>query len=157
MSLNDKLFHNKVRSQGHSDLKMVCDTSPSQDAPTHQIWDFLSLIIQEICFGHDYSQNLVRGKGHSDPKIVQDTLTSQDAFIHQIWNSYCLKEYRRYAPDPMPILETRSGVKNMVTVTQGWCATHPHPKMQAHTKNWDSYLKLYKRYNVCSGHEYSKN
>ena len=25
--------------QGHSDPKMVCDTPPSQDASTHQIWN----------------------------------------------------------------------------------------------------------------------
>ena len=63
--------------------------------------------------------------------MVRDTLPSQDAFIHQIWNSY-LKEYRRYAPDSMLILETRSEVK--VTVTQGWYVTLPHPKLHAHTK-----------------------
>ena len=48
-------------------------------------------------------------------------------------NSY-LKEYRRYAPDSMPILETRSEVKFKVTVTQGLFATLRHPKMHAHTK-----------------------
>ena len=61
--------------------------------------------------------------------MVCYTLPSQDAFIQQIWNSY-LKEYRRYAPASMPILETRSEVK--VTETQGWYATLPHPKMYAH-------------------------
>ena len=39
------------------------------------------------------------------------------AFTHQIWNSY-LKEYRRYAPDSMQFLKTRSEVKFKVTVTQ---------------------------------------
>ena len=29
----------KGQGQGHSDLKMVCDTPPSQDASTHQIWN----------------------------------------------------------------------------------------------------------------------
>ena len=77
------------------------------------------------------------GQGHSDPKMVSDTLPSQDAFTHQIWNYY-LKEYRRYAPDSMPILETRSEVR--FTVTQGLYATHHHPKM--HTNQiWDSHLK----------------
>ena len=33
---------------------------------------------------------------------------SQDAFTHQIWNSYLI-ESRRYAPDSMQFLETRSG------------------------------------------------
>ena len=37
-----------------------------------------------------------------------DTPPFQDAFTHEIWNSY-LKEYRRYAPDSMQFLETRSG------------------------------------------------
>ena len=62
-----------------------------------------------------------------------DTLLSQDAFTHQIWNSY-LKEYRRYAPDSMQFLETRSEVKFKVTVTQFWYATLCHPKIHAHTK-----------------------
>ena len=59
--------------------------------------------------------------------MVCDTPQSQDL----IWHSY-LKEYRRYVPDSMLLLETRSEVK--VTVTQGWYATLPHPKMHAHTK-----------------------
>ena len=63
--------------------------------------------------------------------MVCDTVQSQDAYAHQIWNSYH-KEYRRYAPDSMLILETRSEVK--VTVTQGWYATLCHPKMHTHTK-----------------------
>ena len=50
--------------------------------------------------------------------MVCYTLPSQDAFLHQIWNTYP-KEYRRYAPDPMPILETMPEVKVKVTVTQG--------------------------------------
>ena len=37
-----------------------------------------------------------------------DTPSSQDAFTHQNWNAY-LKEYRRYAPDSIQFLETRSG------------------------------------------------
>ena len=71
-----------------------------------------------------------------------DTQPSQDAFINQIWNSY-LKEYRRYAPDSMQVLETRSG--------QG----HSDPRIVCNTSSsqdacthqiWDSYLKLYERY-----------
>ena len=63
--------------------------------------------------------------------MVCDTLSSQDAFTHQIWNSY-LKEYRRYAPESMQFLETRSEVK--VTVTQLLHVTLRHPKMHPHTK-----------------------
>ena len=62
-----------------------------------------------------------------------DPPSSQDAFTHQIWNSY-LKEYKRYAPDSMQFLETKSEVKLKVTVTQLWYATLRHPKMHSHTK-----------------------
>ena len=65
--------------------------------------------------------------------MVCDTLSSQDVFTHQSWTSY-LKEYRRYAPDSMQFLETRSEVKFKVTVTQLWYATLCHPKMHPHTK-----------------------
>ena len=40
--------------------------------------------------------------------MVCDTTSSQDVFTHQSWNSY-LKKYRRYAPDSLQFLETRSG------------------------------------------------
>ena len=63
--------------------------------------------------------------------MVDDTLSSEEAFIHQIGNSY-LKEYMKYAPDSMLILETRSEVK--ATVTQGRYVTLGHPKMHQHTK-----------------------
>ena len=65
--------------------------------------------------------------------MVRNTLSSQDVFTHQIWNSN-LKEYRRYTPDSMQFLETRSEVKFKVTVTQLWYATLRHPKMHPHTK-----------------------
>ena len=65
--------------------------------------------------------------------MVYDILLSQDAFTHQFWNSY-LKGYRRYAPDSMQFLETRSEVKFKVTVTQLWYVTLRHPKMHPHTK-----------------------
>ena len=66
-------------------------------------------------------------------QMVCDTLPFRDAFTHKIWNSY-LKEYRRYAPDSMQFLETRSEVKFKVTVTQIWYATLCHPKMHPHNK-----------------------
>ena len=65
--------------------------------------------------------------------MVYDTPSSQDVFTHQGWNSY-LKEYRRYAPDSMQFLETRSEIKFKVTVTQLWYATLRYPKMHPHTK-----------------------
>ena len=76
--------------QGHSHPRMVRDTSSSQDASTHQIWD-------------SYQDTIIlktrSGQGHSDPKMVHHTLPSQGASTNQIWDSY-LKEYvMRYAPD----------------------------------------------------------
>ena len=65
--------------------------------------------------------------------MVCHTLPSQDAFTIKIWNSY-LKEYRRYATDAMPFLETRSEVKVKVIVTQGWHTTLCHPKIHPHAK-----------------------
>ena len=65
--------------------------------------------------------------------MIQNISPSKDAStgIHQIWDSY-LKEYRRYAPDLMPILETRPEAK--VTVTEKWDGTLLHPKMPSNTK-----------------------
>ena len=63
--------------------------------------------------------------------MVCDILPSQDASTHLIWNYY-LKEYRSFAPDLMPILETRSEVK--VTVTGKWNVTIRDFKMHSHTK-----------------------
>ena len=60
-------------------------------------------------------------------------VTLQNAFTHEIWNYY-LKEYRKYAPDSMQFLETRSDFKLKVTVTQLWYRTLCHPKMHQHTK-----------------------
>ena len=65
--------------------------------------------------------------------MVCGTQSSQDAFTHKLRNSY-LKEYRRYSPDSMQFLETRSEVKFNVTVAQKWYATLRHPKMHPHTK-----------------------
>ena len=64
-------------------------------------------------------------------KMSCDILPSQDASTHLIWNSY-LKEYRSFAPDLMPILEPRSGVKGIVT--RKWNVTIRHFKMHSHTK-----------------------
>ena len=65
--------------------------------------------------------------------MVCDTPSSQEVFTHQSWNSY-LKEYRRYAPDSMQFLETRSEVKFKITVTQLWYVTLCQSKMHPHTK-----------------------
>ena len=71
---------------------------------------------------------------------ICDTPSSEYAVTHQIWNSY-LKEYRRYAPDSMQFLLTRSEVKCEVKVTRLWYATlllykmHPHTKFEIPTSN----------------------
>ena len=76
--------------------------------------------------------------------MVCDILPSQDASTHVIWNSY-LKEYRSFAPDLMPILETRSEVK--VTVTRKWNVTIRHFKMHSHTK-LPSKMHLHTKYGI---------
>ena len=76
---------------------------------------------------------ILKGQGQRDTKRKCTTPSSQDAFTRQIWNFY-LKEYRRYAPDSMQFLETKSEVKLKVTVTQLWYSTLFHPKMHHHTK-----------------------
>ena len=74
--------------------------------------------------------------------MVRDTPTSQYTSTNQICNSY-LKEYRGYAPDSIPILETRLEVK--VTVTQKWNGTLFHPKMHSHAE-FGIPASNYKRY-----------
>ena len=59
------------------------------------------------------------------------TLCHPKMLTYQIWNSY-LKEYRSFAPNLMPILETRSEVK--VTVTGKYNVTISHFKIHSHTK-----------------------
>ena len=87
---------------------MVRDTPPSQDAPTHQIWN--SYLKEYRGYAPDKKRDgriavhFITIKTKSKVKVtltkkmVRDTPPSQDASTHQIWNSY-LKEYRRYAPD----------------------------------------------------------
>ena len=117
----------------HSGQKIICETPPSQNAYTLQIWNSY---LQEY---KRYAPNTKILKTRSEVKVTVtqngmcDTPSSQDAFGHQIWNSY-LKEYRRYAPDTMQFLEILSEVKFKVTVTQLWYATLLHPKMHSHTK-----------------------
>ena len=76
--------------------------------------------------------------------MVCDTLTSQDAFTHQFWNSY-LKDYRRYASDSMPILETRSGQDPGPSDPKMVCDTTPSKDAFKH-QIWNSYLKKYRRH-----------
>ena len=130
---------NYVRGQvqGHSDPIMLCDTSTSQDASTHQIWNLYLKWYKRYAPDTIILKTTFRGQGqgHSDLKMVRDTPPSQDASTHQIWNSY-LKEYRRYAPDMDIVItiETKSEVKVTVTVTRKWYATLCYLKMHPHSK-----------------------
>ena len=63
--------------------------------------------------------------------MLRDSPPTQDAPTHQIWKFY-LKEYRRYAPDSMQIIKTRSEVK--VTVTQNETGHSAIPR-RIHTPN----------------------
>ena len=66
----------------------ICETSPSQDAYTHQIWN-------SYLKGYKrYAPNTKNLKTRSEVKVTVtengmcDTMSSQDAFRHQIWISY---------------------------------------------------------------------
>ena len=65
---------------------MVCDTPPSEDAFTHQIWN--SYLIEYRRYAPDSVQFLEttsgQVQGHSDPIMLRDTSSSQDASTHQI-------------------------------------------------------------------------
>ena len=80
-------------------------------------------------------KTLGQSQSYSDLKMVYDTLPFEDAFTHQIWNSY-LKEYRRYAPDSMPILESKSEVKIKVKETPRIVCDTASSKIYAHTRFW---------------------
>ena len=62
------------------------------------------------------------------------------------------KKYKRYAPETMRILETRS--KDKVTVTQKWYVTLRHPKKHPHTNFW---ILTSSNIRICSGLDYSRN
>ena len=60
------------------------------------------------------------------------TLRHPNMHSHTKFGIPTSKEYRRNAPDSMPILQTRSEVD--VTVTQGWYTTLRYPKMHLQAK-----------------------
>ena len=131
MLLTQLLLNLGQRSR-HRGQKIICETPPSQDAYTHQIWNSY---LKEY---KRYAPNTKILKTRSEVKVTVtrngmfDTSSSQDAFRQHIWNSY-LKEYRRYAPDTMQFLKIRSKVRFEVTVTQLWYTTLSHPEMHSHT------------------------
>ena len=116
MLLTQLLLKLGQRSRSQKPEK-ICETPPSQDAYTHQIWNSY---LKEY---ERYAPTTKILKTRSEVKVTVtrdgmcDTPSTQDAFRHQIWNSY-LKEYRRYTPDTMQFLEIRSEVRFKVTVTQ---------------------------------------
>ena len=66
---------------------MVCDTPPSQDASTHQIWGSYLKKYRRYARGMIILE-MRSGQGHSAPKKICSTLQLKDAPTHQIWGSY---------------------------------------------------------------------
>ena len=83
------------------------------------------------CSGHNCFKARSEVKVIVTQKVLRDNLSSQDASTHLIWNSF-LKEYRSYALDLMPIVETRSEVK--VTLTKNGTGQSVIPRC-SHTPN----------------------
>ena len=96
---------------------MVCDTPPSQDVSTHQIWN--SYLKEYRRYALD-TQLWYTALSH--PKMHLHTKSEIPTSNNMI-----------YAPDRI-ILKTRSEVKVKVTVTRKWYLTLRHPKMYPHTK-----------------------
>ena len=71
---------------------MVCDTLPSKDAYTHQIWNsYLKEYKRYVPDTKILKTRLEVKVTVTKKKYVCDTPSSKDAFTHRIWNSY-LKE-----------------------------------------------------------------
>ena len=116
----------------YSDPMMIHDTSSSQDAYTHQIWNFY------LEYYKRYAPDTINLNTRSKIKVkVTVTRKWYATLSHPKMHKYIkfgipISKNIGYAPESMPILETRSEVKS--TVTQVWYATLCHPKMHAHTK-----------------------
>ena len=101
---------------------MVCDTLPSQDASTYQIWD----AYLKKCMGYD------------PDTIVLETRSGVKVTMTQKWyTTHCHPKIHPHtkfwiSTSNTIILETRSKVN--VTVTQKCYVTLAHPKMHPHTK-----------------------
>ena len=113
---------------------MVCDTPPSQDALTHQIWN--SYLIEYRRHAPDSMQFLETRSEVKFKVIVTQlwyaTLCHPKMHPHTKFE-IPTSDNMKYAPDTI-ILKTSSEVKVKVTVTRKWYATLPHPKMHPHTK-----------------------
>ena len=128
---------------------MVCDTTPSQDAYTDQIWNSY---LKEY---ERYVRDTIILKTRSEVKVIV-TRKRYVTLGHpkmQLYSEFVMpiSKNRRYAPDSMQFLETRSEVKfkvskgakirnrynqvpHKVTKTQLWYATLCHLKMHQQTK-----------------------
>ena len=97
-----------------------------------------------------YAPDIIILKARSSQwhKMVWDTPPPKDSFRHRIWNSY-LKEYKRYAPDSMPILKTRS--RSQWPKNGMWHFVIPRCM---HTTNLGFLPQM--RWEICFGHDYSK-
>ena len=69
------------QGKGHSDPKMVSDTLPSQDAPTHTHFVIITTSndngdMPPTRLFEKKTEVRGQGQGNSDPNIVRDTLSS---------------------------------------------------------------------------------
>ena len=111
---------------------MVCDTPPSQDAYTDQIWNSY---LKEY---NRYVPDTIILKTRSEVKVTvtQKWYVTLGHPKMQLYSEFgiSISKNRRYAPDSMQFLETRSEVKFKVTKTQLWYATLCYLKMHPQTK-----------------------
>ena len=135
---------------------MICGTPSSQDAFTHQITNsylkgaqWLSGRVLDsrprgrgfephrrhcvVSLSKNINPSLVLVQPRKTRPFITERLLMGRKELNQT-NKQNLKEYRRYEPDLMQFLETRSEVKFNATVSQLCNATLRHPKMHPHTK-----------------------
>ena len=110
---------------------MVCDTPPSHDAFTHQIW---SSYLKEY---KTYAPDTIILKTRSEVKVTVTQkwyVTSRypNMHLHTKFGIPITKKIGYMHQTQCSFLETRSEVKFKVTVTQLWYATLPHLKMHSH-------------------------
>ena len=112
---------------------MVCDSLPSQDAYTHQIWNSY---LKEY---KRYVPDTIILKTRSEVKVkvtqkLYVALCHPKMHLHTKFGIPISKKIVDMHKTQCRFLETRSEVKCKVTVTQLLYATLCHPKMHLHTK-----------------------
>ena len=106
-----------ARGQGHSDLKIECDTSPSQDASTHQIWN-------SYLKGYKrYAPDTIILETRSEVKVkvtqkLYVALCHPKMHLHTKFGISISKNIGDMHKTQCSFLETRSEVKFKVIVTQ---------------------------------------